>query len=499
MSTMELQLAFFDVCVACRCVRTLGVFVNKRMPRSLWGEDDSLANSHKAHGRRLLPALQAAGAHWKLPAGMLAPVLSESGLLKNVEWIQMTGAICGDKESYATLCSHRANSPQPCIRLTHSPGRYFRSMVTLLDLQVLGFDPAQSLRNVSWPSSLRQLFVGCVPDQVVDLAALPRSLERLALGRDFNQPIESVCWPVSLTSSGGQFDQPIADVVWPPSLLQLSFGDEFNQEIANVTWPASLKRLVFGSLFDRPIRHVKWPTSLRELAFPMAFNQPIADVVWPEPLTRLGFGTRFHQTIKEVVWPACLLQLTLGENFNQPITDVVWPKRLNRLDLGDNFDQRIFNVAWPVSLLSLTVGSLRRKQYFEGVVWPVALQTLSCGHFFDQPVDKVVWPSTLQSLSFGVMFDQPIKDVVWPHALQSIAFGSAFNQPIYGGSCVAEFFANGYIYEKNRSGCHGGQLASIPNTAGVERQVPPIYCGGIVACVRGASHDHLWSWVLCRR
>ena len=136
-NTQELQLASFDVCVACRDVCTLGVFVDKSMPRSLWGENDSSADPLKIRGRRRLLALKAAGVYWKFPAGMLVPVLSGSGLLKNVEWLQMTGVICGDKESCATHVSRAVHSSRPGTSLAHSPRQYFRVMVTFLDLQNL--------------------------------------------------------------------------------------------------------------------------------------------------------------------------------------------------------------------------------------------------------------------------------------------------------------------------------------------------------------------------
>lgn len=43
-STLELQRASFEICVACRGVRTLRITVGKCMPLSLWGDDESFDN-----------------------------------------------------------------------------------------------------------------------------------------------------------------------------------------------------------------------------------------------------------------------------------------------------------------------------------------------------------------------------------------------------------------------------------------------------------------------
>lgn len=40
---------------------------------------------------------------------------------------------------------------------------------------------------------------------------------------------------------GHRFNQSIADVDWPASLKQLRFGHDFNQDVRRVRWPAGLE------------------------------------------------------------------------------------------------------------------------------------------------------------------------------------------------------------------------------------------------------------------
>ena len=56
-STLELQLASFAACIAYRSVSTLRVIVNRRMPRSLWGDEDSFGDLRKAPVRRRIPSV----------------------------------------------------------------------------------------------------------------------------------------------------------------------------------------------------------------------------------------------------------------------------------------------------------------------------------------------------------------------------------------------------------------------------------------------------------
>ena len=70
-STKQLQLAYFDVCGACRRGRTIRVIVGQGIPLTLWGDDDDdcvLSESSKGPEVWRPPVLHAAGVVWQMPA-----------------------------------------------------------------------------------------------------------------------------------------------------------------------------------------------------------------------------------------------------------------------------------------------------------------------------------------------------------------------------------------------------------------------------------------------
>ena len=212
------------------------VTVDRGMPLSLWGDDYSSKSVLNPPPRRRLPSVRANGVAWKFPAGMLVPLLWESALLREVEWMQLTGYACEYSDKKATTLSRTRDFSQPVKRVVLSPARKFEEMVKELNTGCSKADTKHISGCLSWPSALRQLSLGCVRNERVDWVALPRTLERLALGAFFNEPIELVSWPASLTylTLGGYFNQSITDVVWPTLLMRLTFGTRFNRPIAEV-------------------------------------------------------------------------------------------------------------------------------------------------------------------------------------------------------------------------------------------------------------------------
>lgn len=438
--TLQLQLASYEVCVACRGLCTVRVRVTRRMPLTFWGDDSSIRDaSVQAPQRRPLPALRVSGVSWIIPAGMLVPLLSQAALFREVEWMQVIGVDCESLQLNSCPVRRSDDVSQSVSQPVHSPRSYFEAVQTLLvlakhsaidasrkwhDVEAHGVDSTKNISSASWPAALRHLSIGCPRNEQVDLETLPKSLERLVIGCYFDQPIESVAWPVTLEqlTLGGFFDQPIDDVTWPPILTQLTFGAIFNQPITGVRWPASLVRLTFMDFFNQPIAHVVWPDHLLELTFGRRFNKPIVDAEWPPSLRRLVFKGFFNQPIAGVVWPASLQQLAFGDEFDQPIIGVVWPASLQKLSFTRNFNQPIAGVLWPASLQQLAFGG-RFNQPISEVVWPASLERLTFGdRFADHTITKVVWRSCLQSLVFGRSFDQPLEGVMWPASLRSDNF-----------------------------------------------------------------------------
>lgn len=376
-STLELQLACFEACVACRDVRTLRVTVDSKMPLSLWDDHDFLNDCVKEPERRQLPPLRATAVAWKMPDGVPASVLSKAALLREVTWMQVTGVTCNHLDTKYTGLSHDSKL-QPAPPMAFSPKRYFAAILGCFGEADLGSNTIQCLDSKSWPPALCQLSLGCLRGEHVDWAALPTSLKRLALGGYFNQPIEFASWPVSLVhlTLGGRFNQPIDEVLWPKQLLRLTFGKNFNQAITNVPWPSSLLQLTLGDDFDQPITDVVWPASLLKLRFGNDFNQEITNVKWPECLLGLIFGYHFDKPIVDVMWPDGLKRLEFGHDFNQPITDVIWSDALRSLVFGIGFDQPVQNVVWPASLRWLVLNDIIGVEQANSVEWPPTLELL---------------------------------------------------------------------------------------------------------------------------
>lgn len=342
-STLQLQLASFEVCVACRRVRTLRVIVDERMPLSLWGNEESLDDSPNAQERRRQPLLRAAGVVWKIPSGFMVPLLSEGTLLSEVGWMQRDDTV--SDATHLPFCKYIEQPPE---RLLPSSRNYFKEVATVCSRESRPVKDVQILGISSWPPALRQLSVLCKTRwfDFDDWVSLPSTLEHLHLSGRFNHPLDYVfrgteptSWPVSLKhlALGGCFNQPIDCFTWPPSLTHLAFGDWFNQQITNVEWPASLLRLAFGSEFAKSIVGVVWPPSLLQLTFDGDVRQSIAGVVWPASLRHLALVDIRKKSIASVVWPPSLVRLRLGFRFNEPITEVVWPASLTRLVLGVSF------------------------------------------------------------------------------------------------------------------------------------------------------------------
>ena len=61
-------------------------------------------------------------------------------------------------------------------------------------------------------------------------------------------------------------------------LISITFGDEFNQNIEKVIWPKSLTSIVFGYWFNQPVEKVIWPNSLTSLKFGYTFNHKITNL-----------------------------------------------------------------------------------------------------------------------------------------------------------------------------------------------------------------------------
>lgn len=154
---------------------------------------------------------------------------------------------------------------------------------SLQHLSFLGYFN-QPLHSVSWPPLLRNLCFGDMFRQPITNP--PPSLKQLRLGAcSYPTLFTNGQWPVFLEEiwfGGGSIS--LAGVAWPRSLRKLSLMGNFNQPIVGNDLPTSLEEVRFGDWFNQPIDAVEWPLSIRSISFGERFNQPITDVQWPASL-----------------------------------------------------------------------------------------------------------------------------------------------------------------------------------------------------------------------
>ena len=167
------------------------------------------------------------------------------------------------------------------------------------------------------------------------LQHLPRSLETLALGHDFNETLKEVSLPSSLQSLtfGFGFDQTLEGVRLPNKLQSLTFGYRFNHTLQRVKLPNCLQSLTFGWKFNQTLTGVIFPSSLESLAFGYEFNQPLEGVSLPCGLKSLRFGRKFNQTLEGVCLPSSLQSLQFDCLFNQGLERVTLPSGLQQFDI----------------------------------------------------------------------------------------------------------------------------------------------------------------------
>lgn len=185
LSTVNLQVASLQFCMACREFKTLHVRVQEGTPVALWGPIESrtapdVEASPSTPGRlSRVPVVFPKVVTWKLSVEALSCAISRSLYVEHL---------------------------------------------------IFGDDFDEGVYDVAWPLSLLQLTFGGKFNQPVGGVVWPSSLEQLSFGMGFNQPVEGVVWPDSLVqlTFGKDFNHPIERVVWPDSLQQLTFGKYFD-------------------------------------------------------------------------------------------------------------------------------------------------------------------------------------------------------------------------------------------------------------------------------
>lgn len=284
--------------------------------------------------------------------------------------------------------------------------------MTRLTLEV---DLKGSLRDVSFPDSLEELHFLC-HKFIVNKAEVrwPRGLKRLTLEGSWNMRFHASrgAWPETLESlaCGTCFNQPLGgDVLELPSgLREFSLGVDFNQSLEGVRWPPRLEKLVLSHRYNQSLSQIPWSTELRELRELVLgddFNCPVDRTSFPRSLQTLAFGKSFNQPLRDwvtrrIYLPNGLRKLRLGSLFSW----VQWSNTLGELprDLRELECLGVFwipdFVQWPLTLTSMHCARILGNRIPS---LPPKLETLISPEF-DGIIDRHVLPATLKTLKVSI-------------------------------------------------------------------------------------------------
>lgn len=199
------------------------------------------------------------------------------------------------------------------------------------EVQLLRFD--RSIEGVPWPSSLERLSFHALRSSYSNVWTTRGFMEYQYLSTQglFDRPLDGASFPSGLREIflGERFDRPLGGVVWPHGLERLSLPG-YRQPIDNVGWPPALKSLEF--MLPEEIRARKAPdVHAEDLDFSRTgFNCRFTTL--PASLETLWLSDGFEQSLEGVVWPSGLSTLGLGMSFTSDLmSSVSWPSSLRKL------------------------------------------------------------------------------------------------------------------------------------------------------------------------
>lgn len=337
--------------------------------------------------------------------------------------------------------------------------------------------------SVVLPAGLKVLVLGDGYNHSMNGAELPDGLEKLVLGKSFSF-MRSVRWPSGLKrlhlsckwgahvgggggAGGGEGDRPYSSrrLILPKRLEYLDVGDQFNSPLDSIALPASLKILNLGSQFDHPIaHHVKRKPDVPPESNNIQDNNQEQRGHRGDQGPNQGHGGQQekssldHEGALPALLPDGLEELRLGAAFNHEIENTRLPKRLKRLffSADSKFDQPVAGVEWPSSLEELRFGNCFDQpmvQNGSGGVWgnghvenfsgsvegpfggggtsctmtlfPATLRELHFGWAFSYSLQGLELPRSLRRLSFFQRYPMShVRGLEWPDSLQSISVGS---------------------------------------------------------------------------
>ncbi len=241
----------------------------------------------------------------------------------------------------------------------------------------------QKLVYNKFPNGIVDLKLSCEFNQELYENLFPPSLLFLSFGRkgaisEFNQKIQPFVLPKKLKSlifyEKSLYNQPFDHNALPKNLEVLKLGNNYDQHLEIGILPDTLTILHFGDNFNHPLSNNILPSYLKKLKFGHKFNQPLAQNILSLNLKILKFGDSFNQSIPNIMLLDKLEFLKFGFSFNQPIFNIL-PRNLKTLCIGDKFRQYPFD------------NTFFENTFFVNTTYTVVLNDIKCYNLKDKILD----------------------------------------------------------------------------------------------------------------
>jgi hypothetical protein len=352
----------------------------------------------------------------------------------------------------------------------------------------------QPMAALRLPPLLSELDLGGFSRSAADVPALPGALQRLRMGRMFDSPLEELRLqpaaedssarfglPSSLTelTMGVRFNQPLDSVQWPDQLRTLRLGCQWDQSVECLQLPATLTRLDLNGC-NQPLNwsnpppaltqlalSCKWnhlgqqlrlPSSLTQMEMPSYYDHPMDGFELPDTIRSLTFtGIQPYHPLSALRMPAGLTELDIS-GYAGPPEGIRWPPSLIKLTARSHFvaaigllsdslvELRLFDddrhatrhqplrlplaeVCLPPRLQRLALAATGLPS-LAGLRLPPSLTALALFGDFDAPLGDWSPPAGLLELQLGNKWNRPVGELRLPPRLEVLALGNFFNQPL---------------------------------------------------------------------
>jgi hypothetical protein len=272
------------------------------------------------------------------------------------------------------------------------------------------------------PRALQSLHVGDEFDQPIPHEWLPATLKKLEFGRRFNHQLKPGVLPLELKILifGTNFNQPILPGVLPDGLIELDlFDSAFNCTFLPRSLPSSIRCLELPPCFDKLIARDILPSALESFEFPAEFTHPINNGVFSEGIhsiflneftfEQLSADFQFPCSLRCFVVSGCLYRLSpvrLGLFGEQSRLEELRFEDSSSAEEQKEIQFRIEPGALPPSIRRLRLDIL--NQPTSGLLDSLAhLDTLALNHCA-QPISSHSLPCSLFVLEFGPLFNQSL-------------------------------------------------------------------------------------------